>query len=325
MYPEPEIFYQMAPCNSVPRVCRRYHYQHNPPPSQPTEFAAELRRRLRGVDKRRGFWDKVKSVAWRITCEYMSFLRELRVDDADNIRKVKKDARPLRRPHFPVAAPPTPVPSVHEFAPDIHITPAGCPDYLLSPPEPQEDGFLIVPIRTYRSRPRRQERLPPSPSPPSGPRPAPRPRPLPTPPGRPSSPIPKILCCPWADSPSEESSPTTTLADSDDDSDDGSAEARFFTEVAPFLFLAIKEDDSEDDDESQVPDSPDSSNDAASSDKVTGPEDDTMTLDKTMAEAVQDVAADAEFLEEVGLTPQSFTALLDGTDIQWSEDQVDRD
>jgi hypothetical protein len=113
------------------------------------------------------------------------------------------------------------------------------------------------------------------------------------------------------------------LADSDDD--DGAAEVRFFAEVAPFLFLAIKEDSPEDDDESEDPDSPDSSNDAASSNEAPGPEDDTMTLDKTQIEAVQDVAGDAEFLEEVGLTPQAFTALLDGTDIQLSEDQADRD
>jgi hypothetical protein len=69
----PEIFYPMAPRNSVPRICRRYHYQHNPPPSHPTEFAGELRRRLRGVDKRRGLWDKVKSVAWRLMRECISF------------------------------------------------------------------------------------------------------------------------------------------------------------------------------------------------------------------------------------------------------------
>jgi len=112
------------------------------------------------------------------------------------------------------------------------------------------------------------------------------------------------------------------LADSD--VDDGAAEARFFTEVAPFLFLTIKEDSYEDDDESQGSDSPDSSNDAASSDEAPGPEDGTMTLDETQAEAVQDVAGDVEFLEEIGLTPQAFTALLDGTDIQWSEDQADQ-
>src|SRR6267142_3531068 len=69
----PEIFYPMAPRNSVPRICRRYHYQHNPPPSHPTEFAGELRRRLRGVEKRRGLWDKVKSVAWRFMRECMAF------------------------------------------------------------------------------------------------------------------------------------------------------------------------------------------------------------------------------------------------------------
>jgi hypothetical protein len=114
------------------------------------------------------------------------------------------------------------------------------------------------------------------------------------------------------------SSPTTTLADSDVDDDDGAAEARFFAEVAPFLFLTIKEDSYEDDDESQGSDSPDSN------DEAQGPEDGIMTLDESQAEAVRDVAGDAEFLEEIGLTPQAFTTLLDGTDIEWSEDEADR-
>jgi hypothetical protein len=55
----------MAPRNSVPRICRHYHYRHLPPPEEPTRFMGELRRGLRGVDKG-GFWGKVKSAGWRI-------------------------------------------------------------------------------------------------------------------------------------------------------------------------------------------------------------------------------------------------------------------
>ncbi len=219
------------------------------------------------------------------------------------------EEEPLRRPDFPVAAPPTPVPRVRKISPDIHIHPAGCPDYLLSPPEPQEDGFLIVPARSSRSaRTRRQERLPPSP------------RPLPTPPGPPPScPTPKITCCPWANSPSASTS-TSSLASSDAED----AATRFFIEAAPYLFMNINGSSSKGG-ESRDPDSPDSSTDAASCDKVPGPQDDTMALNKTQAEAIRDVAADADFLEDIGLSRQAFVALLDGIDIQLGEDCAGRD
>jgi len=78
--------------------------------------------------------------------------------------------------------------------------------------------------------------------------------------------------------------------------------------------------------ESRDPDSPDSSStDAASCDKVPGPQDDTITLNKSQAEAIQDVAADADFLEDIGLSRQAFVALLDGVDIQFGEDCAGRD
>ncbi len=77
--------------------------------------------------------------------------------------------------------------------------------------------------------------------------------------------------------------------------------------------------------ESRDPDSPDSSTDAASCDKVPGPQDDTMALNKTQAEAIRDVAADADFLEDIGLSRQAFVALLDGIDIQLGEDCAGRD
>ena len=67
-----EVFYPMAPRNSVPRICRHYHYQHLPPPEEPTNFMAELRRGLRGVD-RGGFWGKVKSAGWRLLRECLPF------------------------------------------------------------------------------------------------------------------------------------------------------------------------------------------------------------------------------------------------------------
>jgi hypothetical protein len=121
------------------------------------------------------------------------------------------------------------------------------------------------------------------------------------------------------------SSPSSTLADTGHEDD--VTEDRFFVEVAPFLFLMTKEDNSEDDDdESQDPDSPDSFADSASSDKVPGPEEDTLKPEKTQVEEVRAVDADTEFLEDIGLTPQAFIALVDGTDeVQWSEGEAARD
>ena len=86
-------------------------------------------------------------------------------NDTDNIHVVKIDnyvfeEEPPTCPNFPVVAPPTPHPRIRKVSPDIHISPVGCPDYLLSPLPPQEDAFLIVHVRSLRvGRPQRQERL----------------------------------------------------------------------------------------------------------------------------------------------------------------------
>ena len=229
-----------------------------------------------------------------------------RADDVHvvNIDNYVFEEEPPTRPNFPVAAPPTPRPRVRKFSPDIHISPVGCPDYLLSPPPPQEDAFLIVPVRTSRAgRPRRQERLPPSP------------RPLPTPPGPPSCPIPQISCCPWANDPSVQSSPTTPLTGSEAEDD----ATRFFITAAPYLFSTTDEISYKDGNESQGPNTPDASTDTAASDQVPGHKGDIMALDKTLDKVFRDVAADAEFLEDIGLSPQAFVALLDGVDIQWGD------
>lgn len=62
------LFYPMAPGDSVPGVIRHYHYEHLPPPSNPTEFMVALRHGLRGVNQV-GLWGKLKGAGWR-------FLRE---------------------------------------------------------------------------------------------------------------------------------------------------------------------------------------------------------------------------------------------------------
>jgi len=63
----------MAARNPVPRIVRRYHFQHLPPPEDPTEFMEELRYGLRGVKRAQtGFLGKVKSVAWRFLRKCLS-------------------------------------------------------------------------------------------------------------------------------------------------------------------------------------------------------------------------------------------------------------
>jgi hypothetical protein len=43
-------------------------------------------------------------------------------------------------------------------------------------------------------------------------------------------------------------------------------------------------------------------------------------LDKTLDQAFRDVAADVEFVEDIGSSPQAFIVLLDGIDVQWGDD-----
>ena len=87
-------------------------------------------------------------------------------------------------------------------------------------------------------------------------------------------------------------------------------------------------DSSDDDDEaeSQVVDAPDSPTVAASSNKVPPePQDDAMTISSAQTEEIRDTAADRRFLEELGLTPQTFMALLDGIGIEWDDEDEDED
>ena len=109
--------------------------------------------------------------------------------------------------------------------------------------------------------------------------------------------------------------PTTSLTGSEAED----AVTRFFIAATPYLFSTINEISSKDDNESQGQGTPDPSKDAAASDQVPRPKGDTMALDKTLNKAFRDVAANAEFLEDIGLSPQVFVALLDGVNIQWGD------
>jgi len=99
-----DLFHPMAPAHSVPPIVRRYHYQHHPPPLNPTDFMSSLRRGLRGVNQVGG------------------------------LRTVKLEAQNMRsevplRPEFPVAPPGTPK-LLTPPLPDVCITPAtSLPEY----------------------------------------------------------------------------------------------------------------------------------------------------------------------------------------------------
>jgi hypothetical protein len=89
----------------------------------------------------------------------------------------------------------------------------------------------------------------------------------------------------------------------------------------------VNTSDDDDDGESRDLDTPGSSKVAESSCKVPPPpglQDDAMTLSSAQTEEIRDTAVDRSFLEDLGLTPQAFMALLDGTGIQWDDDEAGR-
>jgi hypothetical protein len=161
------------------------------------------------------------------------------------------------------------------------------------------------------------------------------------------------LCCPWANSPSTSSSSSSSSENSDKTPEE-IEEARFFAEITPFLFLPDENSsgDEDDDDKSQDLVTPGSSTVALSSDKVppapqaeedamakssaqteeddmamssAQTEEDDMAMSSAQTEEIRETAVDREFLEELGLTPQTFMALLDGVDVEWDEDSDEAD
>ncbi|KAI0263855.1 hypothetical protein BC834DRAFT_971202 [Gloeopeniophorella convolvens] len=195
----------VATAACTPKIVRRYHYQHAPPPSDPTEFMVELRRGLRGV-QRPGFMGKIKAAGWRILIK----IDELFMGGEDTVQI---------RPDFPVAPPPSPIIPIQ--IPELTLTRADSPSWQLSPQPAQMDGFLTIPGRVVTKPP--VEAMP---------------RVLPThpPPGPPpQEPLPPIQCCSWANeppSPSETPSPVTPSSELDDDA----AAAAFYSDIMHQMF-----------------------------------------------------------------------------------------
>ncbi|KAH9067635.1 hypothetical protein EDB87DRAFT_15900 [Lactarius vividus] len=273
-------FYPMAPADSVPATIRYYHYQYLPPPSNPTEFAVALRRGLRGANEA-GLWGKLRGAGWRFLLKFDKYMHfEI----------------PLR-PDFPVAPPGTP--RVPRPLPDVYITPATSPSWELSPPPPQEEGFLGIPTRTSRGR---SAVISPS-------------RPLPTPPsGPPPYTVLEAECLRRASSTSHPplngplSTPDLSTAD-----------------IVAALFYADSEvasaDESTNHDSTVRPRQrslldmvDDTASVTASSDSASEPRDSPITLSHAMVEGIKEAAADAEFLDELGLSAEDYRQLLEGVD-----------
>jgi ribonuclease E len=105
--------------------------------------------------------------------------------------------------------------------------------------------------------------------------------------------------------------------------------ARFIAKVAPYLFFPEEENNlnpDHDDQKSQDLDAPEPSAVVGSSNMVPPvPQDDDMIMSSSQTEGIRHAAADRRFLEDLGLTPQTFMALLDGTGIEWDDDDGDDD
>jgi len=99
--------------------------------------------------------------------------------------------------------------------------------------------------------------------------------------------------------------------------------ARFLVDVAPFLFFPDEENNPEHGGQkSQDLGAHEPSVVAGSSNMVPPvPQDDVMIMSSSQTEEIRHAAADRDFLEELGLTPQTFMALLDGNGIEWEEDE----
>ena len=225
-----------------------------------------------------------------------------------NVRAVKLDHNnvlseaPLR-PDFPVAPPGSP--RVFMPLPDVCITPATSPSFELSPPLPQEEGFLAIPIRTARGR---SVAIVP-------------PRKLPTPPGPP--PLYSVLEAerrrhtnvqiashPYANEP---------LATPDLTTDD--------------IIMALHYADSvfgSDDEESPDPDGPvapqqrsslDIVSVTTSSDSSSEPQDGPFTLSDNLVEEIRETAIDTDFLDELGLSADDYRQLLEVVDFVQFDDK----
>ena len=210
------------------------------------------------------------------------------------------------RPDFPVAPPGTP--RAPTPLPDVYITPATSPEFEISPPLPQEEGFLAVPARTSRWRSVE----------------VPRPRKLPTPPGFPPPYSVQEASRRRRTNVASHSSTNEPLATPDLTTDDI---------VMALLYadsLITPDDESPNLDgtvESQQRGSSDIVSDTtsvtASSDSASEHRDSPFT--PSDVEGIRDTAADTEFLEELGLSADDYRLLLEVVDFVLDEKEEGQD
>jgi hypothetical protein len=193
-------------------------------------------------------------------------------------------------PDFAVAPPGTP--DVPTSIPDVFISLAS-PSCEISPPLPQEEGFLGVPTRTAR----RSVDV--------------SPRPLPTPPHPPPSyPLPEVEDCQCTNGTSYPS--TSEPLDTPDLSTCDIVAALLYADSM------VTPDDSSNHDRPVEPPqrSPvsDTTSVTASSDSASEPRDSPLTLINALVEEIRETAADTEFLDELGLSADEYMQLLEGVD-----------
>jgi hypothetical protein len=188
--------------------------------------------------------------------------------------------------------------------PDVCITPATSPSFELSPPLPQEDGFLVVPVRTARGR---SAAVSP-------------PRKLPNPPGVP--PLHSVLETERRRRTNVASHPyayaNEPLATPDLTTDD-IIMALLYAESA-----FAPDEESPDPDDSVAPQqrsSLDIVSVTTSSDSSSEPQDSPFTLSDNLVEEIRDTATDTDFLDELGLSADDYRQLLEVVDFAQLDDK----
>ena len=140
-----ETYFPMAPANSVPRIQRRYHYEHFPQPSDSFELMEDLRRGLRGAPNAKGgFWSKAKSAGWRFLGEWRFTLLYARstatlTQSFDSLFCQRRGRAAPASPGLPGRAPFDPCPSRSQNLPRHSHLPCGMSG-LFAQPAPASGG-----------------------------------------------------------------------------------------------------------------------------------------------------------------------------------------
>lgn len=240
----------------------------------------------------------------------MSCLREPKRIETNNLRAVKFDNTPSEiplHPGFPVAPPGTPS-APNTLLPDVHITPATSLSFPISPPLPQEEGFLAVPARTSRGRCVDVS-----------------PRKLPTPPGPPPSYSVQEAERRRRTNGASYSSTNEPLSTPDLTTDDIVMALLYADSVVPPDDESPSHDDTVGPQERGSDIVNDTPSITASSNSASEPRDGPFTISDTLVEEIRGTTADTEFLEELGLSADEYMQLLEVVDFVLDAKDEDED